>query len=169
VGGEIYSQGMKMSRGEVYSQGTAISIPWETTDSQPFSQGCVGTATNCTQNVAGSPASDPPNNQIPGHFSSASDGFAATGNDAIGGPASFAFLDPAPPWPADDPPIGGGSGPPSGSATSALLSPNLPPPTGPVAYSDPLPEPGGLALFGPALLFFGLVLQRARSGRTYRK
>lgn len=104
--GEIYSQGMMMSTGDIYSQGMQIAIlgettssSGETTNSSPPSQGCVGTAPNCTNNVTNTPASsDSPNNQ-PVNLASLPIGVIPTASaDAVPEPASLALLAPALFW-----------------------------------------------------------------------
>jgi hypothetical protein len=112
--GEIYSQGMMMSTGDIYSQGTEIATLGGTTDSQgadtaadlggatnssPPSQGCVGTAPNCTNNVTNTPAVlDLPNNQ-PVNLASLPIGVIPTAStDAVPEPASLALLAPALLW-----------------------------------------------------------------------
>jgi hypothetical protein len=112
--GEIYSQGMMMSTGDIYSQGTEIATLGGTTDSQGAgtaadlggttnssspSQGCVGTAPNCTNNVTNTPAVlDLPNNQ-PVNLASLPIGVIPTAStDAVPEPASLALLAPALLW-----------------------------------------------------------------------
>src|SRR5271168_1482259 len=91
--GEIYSQGMMMSTGDIYSQGMEIVTPGGD------SQGCAGTAANCTNNVTNTPTvSEPPANQ-PTNLGSPPIGVIATANaDPIPEPASFALLAPALLW-----------------------------------------------------------------------
>jgi hypothetical protein len=173
--GEIYSQGMMMSTGDIYSQGMEITILGRTTDSQgtdaiadlggttnspgtggvtnlgattnspgtggvtnlgattnspgtgsvtnvggtanspPPSQGCVGTAPNCTDNVTNMPTSlGAPN--------------SGSGDPLFSGSAAYFTLES------------------SGAMT--------------IVSADPIPEPAGLALLAPALLWFGLVRTR---------
>jgi len=111
--GEIYSQGMMMPNGDIYSQGMEIATLGEansqgtdtaaylggTTNSSPPSQGCVGTAPNCTNNVTNTPAvSDSPNNQ-PVNLASLPIGVIPTASaDPIPEPASLALLAPALLW-----------------------------------------------------------------------
>ncbi len=111
---EIYSQGMMMSTGDIYSQGMEIAILGGTTNnpgtdtaaslggtpnSAPPSQGCVGTAPNCTDNVTNTPAaSDSPNNQ-PVNLASLPIGVIPTASaDPVPEPASLALLAPALLW-----------------------------------------------------------------------
>jgi len=71
--GEIYSPGMMMSTGDIYTPGMQITSFGGTTNSQgtdtvanlggttnspPPSQGCVGTASNCTDNVTSTDTSN---------------------------------------------------------------------------------------------------------------
>jgi hypothetical protein len=111
--GEIYSQGMMMSTGDIYSQGMEMTLGGTTnslgtdtaaflggtTSSPPPSQGCVGTAPNCTDNVTNTPAvSDSPNNQ-PVNLASLPIGVIPTASaDAVPEPASLALLAPALLW-----------------------------------------------------------------------
>jgi hypothetical protein len=125
--GEIYSQGMMMSTGDIYSPGMEIASLWGPTNSQgtgtgdlggttnsqstgtdpnpggttnaPPSQGCIGTAPNCTDNVTNTPAvSDSPNNQ-PVNLASLPIGVIPTASaDAVPEPASLALLAPALLW-----------------------------------------------------------------------
>ena len=91
--GEIYSQGMMMPTGDIYSQGMEIVTPGGN------SQGCAGTAANCTNNVTNTPTvSDPPTNQT-ANLGSLPIGVIATASaDPIPEPASFALLAPALLW-----------------------------------------------------------------------
>ena len=106
--GDIYSQGMMMPNGDIYSQGMEIATLGGTpnsqgtdpaaylggtTNSSPPSQGCVGTAPNCTNNVTNTPAvSDSPNNQ-PVNLASLPIGVIPTASaDPIPEPASLALL-----------------------------------------------------------------------------
>jgi hypothetical protein len=165
--GEIYSQGMMMATGDIYSQGMEIMFPGETTyspgqggvgtapdwsdnatslggttNSWPSSQGC--TASNCNSNGNGTntqTTSDPPKDEdtAPSHLS-----FTIPGGTPDDNSISLALLHPqifGPDNQSSDPP---------------------PPPSGGIATgtSDPIPEPGSLALLGPALLWFGLVRRR---------
>jgi hypothetical protein len=111
--GEIYSQGMMMPNGDIYSQGMEIATLGGansqgtdpaaylggTTNTSPPSQGCVGTAPNCTNNVTNTPAvSDSPNNQ-PVNLASLPIGVIPTASaDPIPEPASLALLAPALLW-----------------------------------------------------------------------
>jgi hypothetical protein len=155
-GGEIYSQGMMMSTGDIYSQGMEITMFRGSTDTvadgggmtnsgrtgtvadsggttnsegtggvtnlggtanaPPSSQGCLGSAPNCTDNVTGTPSV----------LGSRDDGAADLFSGSAG---SFTFV------------------------SSGL--PN-------VASADPIPEPAGLALLAPALLWLGLCGRRRR-------
>ena len=65
-GGEIHSQGMMMSTGDIYSPGMEIAIVGGTNSSPP-SQGCIGTAPNCTDNVTNTPtvSGSPTNQPVP--------------------------------------------------------------------------------------------------------
>jgi hypothetical protein len=159
--GEIYSQGMMMSTGDIYSQGMEITILggtqnsqgtdaiadlgrtinsqgtagvtdlWETTNSPstggvtnlggttnspPPSQGCVGTALNCSDNV--------------------------TNMSTISGSTSTGSTDPL---------FSGSAGYSSVESTGGPLN---------IVRADPIPEPTGLALLAPALLWFGLLRRR---------
>ena len=112
-GGEIYSQGMMMSTGDIYSPGMEIASLWGPTNSQgtgtdpnlggttnaPSSQGCIGTASNCTDNVTNTPTvSDSPTNQS-ANLSSLPVGVIPTASaDPIPEPASLALLAPALLW-----------------------------------------------------------------------
>ena len=124
--GEIYSQGMMMSTGDIYSPGMEIASLWGTTNSQgtgtgdpggttnsqgtgngdpggttnaPPSQGCVGTAPNCTDNVTNTPTvSGSPANQT-ANLASLPIGVIPTASaDPIPEPASLALLAPALLW-----------------------------------------------------------------------
>jgi len=107
-GGEIYSQGMMMSTGDIYSPGMEIAIVRGTTNSpgtgtiaslggtpnsSPPSQGCIGTAPNCTDNVTNTPTvSGSPTNQ-PVNLASLPIGVISTASaDPIPEPASLALL-----------------------------------------------------------------------------
>jgi hypothetical protein len=138
--GEIYSQGMMMSTGDIYSQGMEITMLGGTnsqsTDtaadfggttnnqgtggvtnlggtakSSAPSQGCVGTAPNCTDSV--------------------------TDAASVFGPHNNGSADPLL----------------SGSADSLTFVSS-----GPlnIVKTEPIPEPAGLALLAPALLWFVL-------------
>jgi hypothetical protein len=120
--GEIYSQGMTMSTGDIYSPGMQISALWGSTNSQgtgtvadlgsttnsqgtgadpnfggttntPPSQGCIGTAPNCTNNVTNTPAaSASPTNQ-PVNVATLPTGLISTASaDPVPEPASLALL-----------------------------------------------------------------------------
>jgi hypothetical protein len=125
--GEIYSQGMTMSTGDIYSPGMQISSLWGSTNSQgtgtgdlggttnsqgtgtdpnlggttnaPSSQGCIGTAPNCTDNVTNTPTvSSSPTNQS-ANLTSLPIGVITTASaDPIPEPASLALLAPALLW-----------------------------------------------------------------------
>jgi len=111
--GEIYSQGMMMSTGDIYSQGIKITILGGTTDSQgtvtaaniggtinssPPSEGCVGTAPNCTSNVTNTPTvSGSPDNQ-PVNLASLPIGAIPAASADVPEPASLALLAPALLW-----------------------------------------------------------------------
>ena len=97
-GGEIYSQGMMMSTGDIYSPGMEIAIVGGT-NSSPSSQGCIGTAPNCTDNVTNTPTvSGSPTNQ-PVNLASLPIGVISTASaDPIPEPASLALLVPALLW-----------------------------------------------------------------------
>jgi hypothetical protein len=124
--GEIYSQGMMMSTGDIYSPGMEISTLWGSTNSQgtggdlggttnnqgtgtdpnlggttnaPPSQECIGTASNCTNNVTNTPTvSGSPTNQS-ANLSSLPIGVIPTASaDPIPEPASLALLAPALLW-----------------------------------------------------------------------
>ena len=154
--GEIYSQGMMMSTGDIYSQGMEITILGGTTNSQgpdaiadlgvttnspgsggvtnlrgtanspSTSQGCVGTAPNCTDNVTNMPTvlGAPDNGSSDPLFSGSAADFTFESSDGIN---DFTF---------------------GSSVASNIVS------------ADPIPEPAGLALLAPALLWFGLVGRR---------
>jgi hypothetical protein len=104
---EIISQGMRSMTGDVFSQGMMADSKGTdpaaylggTTNSSPPSQGCVGTAPNCTNNVTNTPAvSDSPNNQ-PVNLASLPIGVIPTASaDPIPEPASLALLAPALLW-----------------------------------------------------------------------
>jgi hypothetical protein len=105
--GEIYSQGMTMSTGDIYSPGMQIASSGGTTNSQganlgdfegmtnspPPSQGCVGTAPNCSNNVTNTPGvSGSPTNQ-PVTVASLANGIIPTASaDPVPEPASLALL-----------------------------------------------------------------------------
>jgi len=105
--GETYSQGMMMSTGDIYSQGMEIVTGGMTNsqgidtvaNSSPPSQGCLGTAANCTNNVTNTPTvSGPPTNQTV-NLGSLPIGVIPTASaDPIPEPASFALLAPALLW-----------------------------------------------------------------------
>ena len=116
--GDIYSQGMMMSNGDIYSQGMQITflgrrtdppLPSDGTDNTanpggptnlpPPSQGCAGTAANCTDNVTNTPVvPDPPINQSV-NLASLPIGVIPTASaDPIPEPASLALLAPALLW-----------------------------------------------------------------------
>jgi hypothetical protein len=88
---------MMMSTGDIYSQGMQITILGGTTNSPPPSQGCAGTAPNCTDNVTNTPpVLDPP---ITHSANLSSIGAIATASaDPIPEPASLALLAPALLW-----------------------------------------------------------------------
>jgi hypothetical protein len=139
--GEIYSQGMMMSSGDIYSQGMEITMLGGTTNSQstdtaadlggttnsrstggvtnlggtanspPPSQGCVGTAPNCTYSVTDTASVLGPENT----------GFA---NPLLSGSAYYLTF-----------------------VSSGPLN---------IIGTEPIPEPAGLALLAPTLLWFGL-------------
>jgi hypothetical protein len=90
--GETYSQGMRMSTGDIYSQGMEITIVQRTTDSQPLSQGCAGTVSNCTPNVTNTPVSSNWPNQSPDPIPAPSGAIAMAGSDPIPEPASLALF-----------------------------------------------------------------------------
>jgi hypothetical protein len=144
--GEIYSQGMMMSSGDIYSQGMEITMLGGTTNSQstdtaadlggttiggttnsegtggvtnlggtanspPASQGCVGTAPNCTYSVTDTASVSGPHN----------DGSA---DPLLSGSAYYVTF-----------------------VSSGPLN---------IVGTEPIPEPAGLALLAPTLLWFGL-------------
>ena len=102
--GEIYSQGMMMSTGDIYSQGMEMTLGGTTnslgtdtaaflggtTSSPPPSQGCVGTAPNCTDNVTNTPAF--PINQPVNLASLPIGAIPPASADPIPEPASLALL-----------------------------------------------------------------------------
>jgi hypothetical protein len=90
--GEIFSQGMMMSTGAFYSPGMEIATLGGTANAPP-SQGCIGTAPNCTDNVTKTPSvSGSPDNQ-PVNVASLSIGAIPTASaDPIPEPASLALL-----------------------------------------------------------------------------
>jgi hypothetical protein len=136
--GEIYSQGMMMPTGAIYSQGMEITILGGMTDSQgtdaiadlggttnspgtgsvtnvlgtanspPPSQGCLGTAPNCTDNVTNVPTSlgasnsgsaDPLFSGSAAYFTLESSGASTiVSADPISEPAGLALLAPALLW-----------------------------------------------------------------------
>jgi hypothetical protein len=125
--GEIYSQGMMMSTGDIYSPGMELASLWGPTNSQgtgtgdlggttnsqgtgtdpnpggttnaPPSQGCIGTAPNCTDNVTNTPTvSGSPANQS-ANLPSLPIGVIPTASaEPIPEPASLALLAPALLW-----------------------------------------------------------------------
>jgi hypothetical protein len=112
-GGEIYSQGMMMSTGDIYTPGMGIANLGGTTNSQgtgtvayfggttnaPPSQGCIGTATNCTDNVTNTPTVSGPANNQSANLALLSIGAIPTASaDPIPEPASLALLAPALLW-----------------------------------------------------------------------
>jgi hypothetical protein len=96
--GEIFSQGMMMSTGAFYSPGMEIATLGGTANAPP-SQGCIGTAPNCTDNVTNTPTvSGSPDNQ-PVNVASLSIGAIPTASaDPIPEPASLALLAAAVLW-----------------------------------------------------------------------
>ena len=126
--GEIYSPGMMMSTGDTYTQGmqiaafggtrnsqgtdTAANLGGTinsqgtdtvanlggTTNSPPPSQGCVGTASNCTDNVTSTDISNTSNNQSVNLPSLPIAVIPTASADPIPEPASLALLAPALLW-----------------------------------------------------------------------
>ena len=123
--GETYSQGMTMSTGDIYSPGMQISTLGGSTNGQgtgdfggttnsqgtgtdtnlggttnaPPSQGCIGTAPNCTDNVTNTPTvSGSPTNQSANLFSLPVGVIPTASADPIPEPASLALLAPALLW-----------------------------------------------------------------------
>ena len=95
-GGEIYSQGMMMSTGDIYSPGMEIAIVGGTNSSPP-SQGCIGTAPNCTDNVTNTPTVS--DSSITQSANLSPIGAISTASaDLIPEPASLALLAPALLW-----------------------------------------------------------------------
>ncbi len=89
--GDGYGQGTTMSTGDAYNQGMQV-----TTNSSPPSQGCVGTASNCTDNVTDT---DTSNLNQPSNLLSPPTGAITTASaDPIPEPASLALLAPALLW-----------------------------------------------------------------------
>src|SRR5271169_2987615 len=86
--GEIYSQGMMMPTGDIYSQGMET-----VTGGMTNSQGCAGTAANCSNNVTNTPTiSDPPTNQPVNLGSLPISVIPAASADPIPEPTSLALL-----------------------------------------------------------------------------
>jgi hypothetical protein len=126
--GEIYSPGMMMSTGDTYTPGMQITTFGGTTNSQdtdavanlggttnsqdtdtvanlggttnspPPSQGCVGTASNCTDNVTTTDTSNTSNNQSVNLPSLPIGVISIASADPIPEPASLALLAPALLW-----------------------------------------------------------------------
>jgi hypothetical protein len=111
--GEIYSPGMMMSTGDTYTPGMQITTFGGTTNSQgidavanlggttnspPPSQGCVGTASNCTDNVTSTDTSNTSNNQFVNLSSLPTGVIPIASADPIPEPASLALLAPALIW-----------------------------------------------------------------------
>jgi hypothetical protein len=111
--GEIYSPGMMMSTGDTYTPGMQITTFGGTTNSQgtgtvaylggttnaPPSQGCIGTAPNCTDNVTNTPTVSGSATNQSVNLASLTIGVIPTASaDPIPEPASLALLAPALVW-----------------------------------------------------------------------
>ena len=100
--GDGYSQGTSMSNDNGYSQGTSMSNDngysqgmQVTTNSPPPSQGCVGTASNCTDNVTNTDTFNTSDNQPPNLLPPPTGTVITASADPIPEPASLALLAPA--------------------------------------------------------------------------
>lgn len=91
--GDGYGQGTTMSTGDAYNQGMQV-----TTNSSPPSQGCVGTASNCTDNVTNTDTSNASNNQPSNLLPPATGALITASADPIPEPAALALLAPALLW-----------------------------------------------------------------------
>ncbi len=91
--GDGYSLGTTMSTGDGYSQGTQA-----TTNSPPPSQECVGTASNCTDNVTSTDTSNTSNNRFSNLLPPPRGAVTTASADPIAEPASLALLAPALLW-----------------------------------------------------------------------
>jgi len=105
--GEIYSPGMMMSTGDIYTPGMQITSFGGTTNSQgtdtvanlggttnspPPSQGCVGTASNCTDNVTSTDTSNTSNKQSVNLASLPIGAIPTASADPVPEPATLALL-----------------------------------------------------------------------------
>ncbi len=159
-GGEIYSQGMMMSTGNVYSQGMEITILGGTTNRQgtdtiaDLGGTTTGQGTDAFADLGGTI-----NSQGTG-------GVTNLGGTTNSPPPSQGCVDAAPnctdsvtsPPTVSGPPNNGSANPLiSGSAAYFSLGSSGPQN---IASADPIPEPAGLALLTPALLWVGLVRRR---------
>ena len=158
--GEIYSQGMMMPTGDIYSQGMEITILGGMTDNQgtdaiadlgrttdSLGTGGVtnlGATTNSPDTgsvtYVGATANSPPPGQ----------GCLGTAPNCADNVTNVPTSLGAPNSGSADPLF-------SGSAAHFTLESSV---ASTIVSADPIPEPAGLALLAPALLWFGLVRRR---------
>jgi hypothetical protein len=147
-GGEIYSLGMMMSTGDIYSLGMEITMLGGTTNSRGTDTVADLGGTTDSRGTDGVTNLGGTANSLPASSTQGCGGTAPNCNDNVTDPASALGL-------RDN-----GSADPlfSGAGYFTFVS-GLPLN---VVSAAPIPEPAGLALLAPALLWFGLCGRRRR-------